>query len=167
MIHIEWAHDTAPGCHCVYVTSSLNPISWSCSRRKWCFSAWDVAVFVPRTRACLCAPLCGSCQQSPPTLRMNRTPGVSWPLAASGVARCPLKSEADCLWKIISDNHTGPSLALHKVSLKWKAALLGRVVVKSIKRLRPFSPKLIWQRDNLKDYLSYYKIELTFRRCWF
>lgn len=77
----------------------------------------------PGCSVCLCAPLRGPCQQSPPTLRMNRTPGVSWPLAASGVARCPLESEADCLWKIISDNHTGPSLALHKVSL---ASLHGR-----------------------------------------
>lgn len=97
MIHIERAHDVPLGCHCVYVTFFFesNLVILSMMRvmfqRVRCGRACAEDTRVPvRPAGCLLPA-------ESPTLLMNLTPGVCRPLAASGVARCPLKSEADCL----------------------------------------------------------------------
>lgn len=73
----------ALGCHCVYITTTLNPGSWSCS---WClcFCARDVAMFVLTGRTHLCTPAVRLLPAGPPPSRWISPPGVSWPLAVSG-----------------------------------------------------------------------------------
>lgn len=109
----------APSCHFIYITTTLNPVLWSC---WWCkrFSAWDVATFLLSVCMYLCTPLCGSCQQGPHPSDESHPQRVLTFGRVGGVACCSLKSEADCVWKIISDNHrisSGLSLELYKVSL--------------------------------------------------